>query len=53
MRGTRYEYPAYMKECFNYGIAGMCGPECPAYRESGRDCEDEAAQEFETEESDG
>jgi hypothetical protein len=46
------KYPADRGDCFNYGIAGMCGPECPAYGEEGRHCADEAAQEFETEDSD-
>jgi hypothetical protein len=50
--GTSVRYPANEGDCFNYGINGMCGPECPAYGEAGCDCEDEAAHGFETEESD-
>jgi hypothetical protein len=46
-------YPADGSDCFNYGVNGMCGPECPAYGEAGRGCEDEAAQELEVEKSDG
>jgi hypothetical protein len=45
-------YPANESDCFNYGINGMCGPECPAYGEAGRDCKDDAAHTFEAEESD-
>jgi hypothetical protein len=50
--GMSARYPANENDCFNYGINGMCGPECPAYGETGRDCEDEAAYAFETEEID-
>jgi hypothetical protein len=51
--GRSIRYPADESDCFNYGINGMCGPECPAYGEAGRDCKDEAALEFEEEESGG
>jgi hypothetical protein len=48
----RTRYPANESDCFNYGVNGMCGPECPAYGEAGCVCEDEAVYTFETEEND-